>query len=60
MPQGNLTKKVWNQQGMTPIAKFAIAISILVKFEITIAIRKKIADRDCSFAIADRDQYTYC
>ena len=35
-----------------------IAISILV------AIWKKIADRDCSFAIADRnrdgDDFTYC
>ena len=38
-------------QGMTPIAKIVIAISI--KFEIAIAISKKIADRD-------RDQFTYC
>ena len=44
-------------QGMTPIAKIAIAISIFIKFEIAIAILiaiwKKIADRDRSFAIAD-------
>ena len=45
-----------SSQGMTPISKIAIAISI--------AISKKIADRDHdrSFAIADRDrdQFTYC
>ena len=53
-------------QGMTPIAKIAIAISILIKFVIAIAILiaiwKKIADldRDRSFAITDRDHFTYC
>ena len=36
-------------QGISPIAKIAIAIAI------SIAIWKKIADRDHSFAIADRD-----
>ena len=51
---------------MTPIAKIAIAISILINFEIAIAISiaiwKKISDRDLdgSFAIADRDHFTYC
>ena len=53
---------------MTPIAKIAIAISIsiLVNFEIaiviSIAIWNKIADRDLdrTFAIADRDHFTYC
>ena len=37
-------------QGISPIAKIAIAIAI------SIAIWKKIADRDRSFAIADRDR----
>ena len=44
-------------QGISPIAKIAIEISIFIKFEIAIAISiaiwKKIADRDRSFAIAD-------
>ena len=47
---------------MTPILKIAITISILIKLEFMIAIIiwKKIADRDHSFAIADRDLFTYC
>ena len=39
---------------MTPIAKIAIAISILIKFEIAIAISVAISKK-----IADRDQSTY-
>ena len=61
VPQNYFTANIYNQ-GMTPIAKIAIAISILIKFEIAIAIWKKIADRDPSLAIADcdRDHFTYC
>ena len=65
----NLTKMViiWIQ-GISPIAKtvIAISISIFIKFEIAIAISiailKKIADRDRSFAIADllTNLFTYC
>ena len=52
-------------QGISPIAKIAIAISIFIKFGIAIAISIaiwfKIADRDRSFAIADRlgDLFSY-
>ena len=59
-----LTEPHETVQGMTPIAKIAIAISVLIKFEIAIAISiaiwKKIADRDRSFVIPDRDHFTYC
>ena len=48
-------------QGISPIAKIAIAISIFIKFKIanSIAIWKKIADRDRSFAIADLLGYLF-